>query len=576
MSDTIFFNMLLNIGLLVLIAMLFTKLPVVRRLILGEISSVYSKVALILIFGGMSIISTYTGIQTQGAIVNTRVIGVLTAGLFGGPFVGLGAALIGSLHRCFIIGGFTGVACGISTLMEGVIGSIFSSRLKAGRLSGAGIFLLTALTEAGQMVIILLVAKPFHAALELVQTIAAPMIVMNSFGMLMFCGTFRVVFLEEEQQYTEIIRLTMGIVEKCLSHLRKGLYSVKDMEAVTEIIYCSIPCAAVFIADTEKILASKVSGQYEGPPDKELLPRMILNEIAASPAGEAEGERADSGSSALAWPSGKEYRIVSAPLQKNGCPIGELILLVKKRHLQSLYYVELVSELARLFSTQLELSELDYQRLLLRKAEFRALKSQVNPHFLYNALNTVSYICRYDSERARELLLILSQYYRQTLENDRYMQPFSDELKHTLCYLELEEARFEEKLDISLDIEEGLDFIVPSFILQPLVENAVKYGADKEGIRKVSIYAHVYPCGKDTGSKIKVAVCDSGPGVPKEISEALYYGRQMDRVGLQNVHKRLQAVYGSENGLRIQSTDEGSQIWFLADKESERAKEEDE
>ena len=229
-----------------------------------------------------------------------------------------------------------------------------------------------------------------------------------------------------------------------------------------------------------------------------------------------------------------------------------------------------------MFSTQLELSELDYQRLLLRKAEFRALKSQVNPHFLYNALNTVSYICRYDSERARELLLTLAQYYRQTLEDDRYMHPFSDELGHTLCYLELEEARFEEKLKISLDIEEGLDFTVPSFILQPLVENAVRYGADREGFRKVSIYAHTYVGGKEAGDKIKVAVCDSGPGVPKEILEALYYGKQMDRVGLQNVHKRLQSVYGSENGLRIQSTPEGSQIWFLADKESERAKEEDE
>ncbi len=574
MSDTIFFNMLLNIGLLVLIAMLFTKLPVVRRLILGESSSVYSKIALILIFGGMSIISTYTGIQTQGAIVNTRVIGVLTAGLFGGPFVGLGAALIGSLHRCFIIGGFTGIACGVSTLMEGAIGSVFSTRMKSGKLSGQGIFLITALTEAGQMAIILLIARPFPAALELVRTIAAPMIVMNSFGMLMFIGTFRAVFLEEEQQYTKIIRLTMGIVEQCLSHLRQGLYSVKDMEAVVEIIYRSIPCAAVFIADTERILALKVSDEYEGPPDKEQLPELLLKEIPAAPP-DAEGE-GEGGSSVPACPSIKGYRIVASSLQKSGCPIGDLILLVKKQSMQSQYYSELVSELARLFSIQLELSELDYQRLLLRKAEFRALKSQVNPHFLYNALNTISYICRYDSERARELLLTLSQYYRQTLENDRYMQTFSDELGHTLCYLELEEARFEEKLKISLDIEEGLDFMVPSFILQPLVENAVRYGVDREGFRKVSIYAHTYAGGKEADGKIKVAVCDSGPGVPKEILEALYYGRHMDRVGLQNVHKRLQSVYGSENGLRIQSTAEGSQIWFLADKESERAKEEDE
>ena len=87
MTGTMFFNMLLNIGLLVLLATLLTNMASVRKLFRGENSTIIQKMALAVIFGAISIVSTYTGTKTGGAIVNTRVIGVLTAGIMGGPFV---------------------------------------------------------------------------------------------------------------------------------------------------------------------------------------------------------------------------------------------------------------------------------------------------------------------------------------------------------------------------------------------------------------------------------------------------------------------------------------------------------
>ena len=108
MWDTMFFSLLLNIGLLVLIATLLTKIPVVRNMLLDDRHSLWNTILLALIFGMVSIISTYTGVRAKGAIVNTRVIGVLAAGLLGGPYVGMGAAVIGGAHRyLFDIGGFT-------------------------------------------------------------------------------------------------------------------------------------------------------------------------------------------------------------------------------------------------------------------------------------------------------------------------------------------------------------------------------------------------------------------------------------------------------------------------------------
>ena len=123
MVDVTYFNMLLNIGLLVLIAALLTNLEFVRTLFLEEQSSIFSKTALAVIFGIISIVSTYTGTYTDGAIINTRVIGVLAAGLLGGPYVGMLTALIAGIHRyLFDIGGFTAVSCAVSTLVEGILG----------------------------------------------------------------------------------------------------------------------------------------------------------------------------------------------------------------------------------------------------------------------------------------------------------------------------------------------------------------------------------------------------------------------------------------------------------------------
>ncbi len=107
------------------------------------------------------------------------------------------------------------------------------------------------------------------------------------------------------------------------------------------------------------------------------------------------------------------------------------------------------------------------RRSCRKKAEFKALQSQVNPHFLYNALNTISCICDEDLRKASDLILTLASYYRQTLENDQYMLDIDTEINHVRTYLEIEKARFEEKLRVEINVEDGLSCQVPSFILQP-------------------------------------------------------------------------------------------------------------
>lgn len=170
-------------------------------------------------------------------------------------------------------------------------------------------------------------------------------------------------------------------------------------------------------------------------------------------------------------------------------------------------------------------------------------------------MNTISSVCRENPDRARELLLTLSLYYRQTLENEQYMIRLSTELYQVMNYLKLEQARFEEKLAVEFDIEEELDCVLPSFILQPLVENAVRYGVDKRGFRIINISAET----KEDAAVI--AVTDHGSGIPDEVVRSLKAG-QGKGVGLLNVHKRLQSLYGEEGGLQITVTENGSRVAF--------------
>lgn len=558
-ADITYFNMILNIGLLVLIAALLTNLEFVRELFREEQSSIFSKTMLAMIFGIISIVSTYTGTRTDGAIINTRVIGVLAAGLLGGPYVGMLTALIAGLHRyLFDIGGFTAVSCAISTFLEGILGSLFSARYRSGKLKPVGIFALTAVAEVGQMAIILLISRPFPSALHLVRRIALPMIFMNSCGMLVFLEAFDMIFIREEGKFAEKMRLCIGIVEQSLPHLRKGLQSKGDMEAAAEIIYRSISCSAVMITDQKQILAARTEQYKKELADPAFLAPVLESVLDLKPTYFQQSDFPDELGKAL-----KDQIIVTAPLLENEHAVGGMTIMIRKRRHAVRVDLEFVEELARLFSTQLELSNLEYQKKLRRQAELKALQSQVNPHFLYNALNTISYICGENAERARGLLLTLASYYRQTLENEQYMLNLHTELYHMNTYLELEKARFEEKLQVQMEIEEDLDCMVPSFILQPLVENAIRYGADAKGIRTVMIRAHYVPKKKEGQQQVCIQVQDCGKGFPNEILEQFYHGDGGKRVGLKNVHERLKSVYGAEYGLRIENTKQGARVSFL-------------
>ena len=245
--------------------------------------------------------------------------------------------------------------------------------------------------------------------------------------------------------------------------------------------------------------------------------------------------------------SNKTCRLNSAvitPLMKKSKVIGVLKIYKTEKNAITSIDVKLAEGLARLFSTQIELAEVDYNAQLLAKAELKALQAQINPHFLFNALNTIVSMVRIDPDTARKLLINLSTFLRENFREKDDMIDISSELKHIEAYLEIEKARFGERLNVEYSIND-YNFKIPHLILQPLVENAVKHGiyTKKDG-GTISIIIN-----EDKKNYI-IKIEDDGVGFNPDSQEPIGHG-----IALKNIDTRLKSIYGDDYGLKIQSSE---------------------
>jgi two-component system, LytTR family, sensor kinase len=212
--------------------------------------------------------------------------------------------------------------------------------------------------------------------------------------------------------------------------------------------------------------------------------------------------------------------------------------------------VRATTEVAGWVSGQLELAELDGSRSRLMEAEVRALRAQISPHFVYNALNAIASFVRTDPDRARDLLLDFADFTRYSFRRHGEYTTLEEELRCIEQYLVLEQARFGDRLRVTLRIApEVLPVTVPVLSLQPLVENAVRHGlADQPGGGRITILA------EDHDSEAVISVEDDGAGEdPERVRRALAGDASMDSIGLGNVDERLRTAFGDEYGLVVET-----------------------
>jgi two-component system LytT family sensor kinase len=215
--------------------------------------------------------------------------------------------------------------------------------------------------------------------------------------------------------------------------------------------------------------------------------------------------------------------------------------------------VQATLETARWAAAQLALAELDSSRERLARAEVRALRAQISPHFIYNALTAIASFVRTDPERARELILEFAEFTRYSFRAHGEFTTLAEELLSVDRYLTIERARFGDRLQVRLQIApEVLPVSLPFLCLQPLVENAVRHGLSrKPGLGMVSIEA------RDAGAECHITVEDDGVGMdPATLTAGIAEAGADDaaaHVGLSNVDERLRSVFGDKFGLVVET-----------------------
>ncbi len=178
---------------------------------------------------------------------------------------------------------------------------------------------------------------------------------------------------------------------------------------------------------------------------------------------------------------------------------------------------------------------------LVKEAELKNLKYQINPHFIFNSLNSISSLTLSDPKRAQEMTINLSRFLRATLaENDKQKIKLSEEIKNIRTYLEIEKVRFEDKFEFIEEIEpDCLKIEIPSMLLQPLFENAIKHGV-YESVVKVLI---IMRCSFEN-SYLKIEVINNFD--PEAVSA------KGEGIGLSNISKRLSLIFNQNNLLEIE------------------------
>ena len=413
--------------------------------------------------------------------------------------------------------------------------------------------------ETIHMLIVLALVRPFEDALHLVEIISFPMIFLNSIGAGLFVEIIRVVLKGREKIASIQAQKALNIANLTLSHLRSGL-NLKTACATAQIIFDHISVAAVCITDIDKILAFIGAGEdhHKAGQNIQIKSTQVVVET---------GKPLFIKRKSKVGCSNTDCPLQSAiivPLKKSGNTIGALKLYGdKKTPLNSIDF-QICSGLANLFSTQLELEDIQLKTQLLAQAEIKRLQSQIEPHFLFNSLNTITSFCRTNPEKARELLMDFSSYLRKSLENHKDFVTVADELQQVKSYLAIEKARFGERIKFTLDIQPGYDqWPIPPLIIQPLVENSVKHGIsakEEGGSVRVVISKHK--------KELHIVVQDDGIGMNKKQSKNLFKKSSINNnspgIGLKNINKRMEQIYGPQYKLVVNSKqDSGTTVKLM-------------
>lgn len=522
-----------------------TRLQSFREIFLKESYEKKDYIIIGTLFSLFAVLANYTGLNVEGSLVNVRTITIVSGGIIFGPVIGIVTGVVSGVHRFLIdIYGITSLPCLISSIVAGIVSGYINKKIKRNYRwifgIGAGM-----LSETITMLLILVFSKPFSLGLDIVSKIAIPMI----FGQISV--GFIVLMVQSVEDDKEKIaakqaKLALDIANKTLPYFRN--INSESLSKICTIIKEDIHADAVGITDKNNILAYVGVGEEFYNIGHEIITDTTREAIKSGKIIIKNSDFQDK--------SGILKSALVIPLEEKNEVIGTLKIYYTKNYKITYTLQTLAIGLSQIISTLMEVSKIEQVKEMANKAEIKALQTQINPHFLFNALNAVASSIRINPDKARELIINLSNYLRFNLELKDEFIDINKELSQVKNYIEIEKARFGDKLNIVYDIDD-VNIKIPSLSIQPLVENAIVHGILKNrGKGTVIISVKNY---KD--NKVKISIEDSGLGIDEDIIDKVYNDNVPEnKIGLYNVHSRLKLIYGK--GLIINRLENGTKIEF--------------
>lgn len=337
------------------------------------------------------------------------------------------------------------------------------------------------------------------------------------------------------------MRAALHAVSSTLPHLRRGLVADAAVAAAPHL-RALVQAPALAIADHAVLLAFDGPGADHHLPGDPAAPLFVApheDRVHADPHWHCDHPDCVLGVA------------VAAPLHAGDRHAGTLVALYPRARRLSPEDTRVVQDAALLVGAQIALADLEEQGARLAEAELRALRAQISPHFIYNALAAIAAQIHADPDEARELLTEFAEFTRYAFRGQRPYVTLADELRYVEKYLRLEQARFGSRLAIRIEVApEVLPAVVPVLSLQPLVENAVRHGVEAHGGD-----GRVQILGRDLGPDVELRVVDEGPGMAAARADAILAGSANGGgIGLSNVDGRMRAAFGDDYGLRIESS----------------------
>ena len=467
--------------LLLMCLFIITRIQSFREIFLKENYEKKDYAIICIVFCIFAIFATYTGLNVEGSLVNVRTITIVSGGIIFGPFVGIVTGVVSGLHRYLIdINGVTSIPCLISSITAGMVSGYINKKVKINYRWIAGIAA-GMLSETITMILILILSKPQSLGVDIVSKIAIPMILGQiSVGFIVLL----VQSMEDDKEKiaAKQAKLALDIANKTLPYFRN--INRDSLNKICSIIKEDIQADAVAITDKKNILAYVGVGEEYYNIGHEIITQ-VTKETIQSGKIIIRNDNLEDKSAML-------KSAIVIPLEEKNEVTGALKIYYRKAYKITYSLQTLAVGLSQIISTLMEVSKIEQVKEMANKAEIKALQTQINPHFLFNALNAITSSIRINPDKARELIINLSSYLRYNLElNDEFID-IKKELKQVKDYIEIEKARFGNKLNIIYDIDD-VDVKIPSLSIQPLVENAIVHGILKDkgaGTVNISVKEH--------------------------------------------------------------------------------------